>query len=79
MLHKPDLCHIIVKSHSGRYLLLEADRYQKFYLIFNAPVGYEHLIGKKIQSKRGNVLYRTRQYRKACEWIRRRELEKCTD
>ena len=74
MKHKIDFCHIIIRSHSGRYLLLEADRYQKFYLVFNAPVGYEHLIGKRIQ--KDFVRYKTKSYIKANQWLRRQE---CTE
>lgn len=71
MKHKMDLCHIIIRSHSGRYLLLEADRYQKFYLVFNAPAGYEHLIGKRI--RKDFVRYKTKSYIKANQWLRRQE------
>lgn len=71
MKHKLDLYHIVIRSHSGRPVLLEADRYQKFYLCFNAPVRYENLIGKRIP--KDIVLYRTKSYIKANEWLRRQE------
>lgn len=71
MQHKMDLYHIIIKSHSGRYILLEADRYQQYYLCINAPVRYENLIGKHIPKER--VEYRTKHYSHANEWLRRQE------
>lgn len=74
MKHKIDLYHIVIRSHSGRHLLLEADRYQKFYLIINAPAGMEHLIGKRI--RKDMVSYRTRSYIEANQWMRRQE---CTE
>lgn len=74
MKHKMDLCHIVIRSHSGRWLLLDADRYQQFYMIFNAPVGYDHLIGRRI--RKSMVSYRTKSYTKANQWIRRQE---CTE
>lgn len=71
MKHSTDFYHIIIRSHSGRHILLEADRYQKYYLCINAPVRYENLIGKKIP--KDLVEYRTKHYGKANEWLRRQE------
>lgn len=71
MKHKTDLYHIIIRSHSGRYIFLDADRYQKFYLVFNAPVGYEHLIGKRIN--KNMVRFRSKSYLEAHQWMRRQE------
>lgn len=71
MKHSTDFYHIIIRSHSGRYILLEADRYQKYYLCINAPVRYENLIGKKIP--KDLVEYRTKHYSRANEWLRRQE------
>jgi len=74
MKHKMDLCHIVIRSHSGAWLLLDADRYQQFYLVFNAPAGYDHLIGKRIRKEM--VKYRSKSYIETCQWIRRQE---CTE
>lgn len=80
MQHKIDLRHIVIRSHSGRYILLEADRYQKFYLVINAPQRYENLIGKRIPKHM--VQYKTKNYSRATGWIMEqhfREAELCTE
>lgn len=77
MLHTPNPFHIIIRMKtSGRYLLLQADRYQKYYLIVNAPVGFEHWVGNRITDK-SIIEYRTKSYHKACQWLQRKERE-CT-